>query len=607
MLIPKELYEVVVILPQKYVDALLEKLGKEEIIEIKEFNEEYRQIPSIDTPLMRTNQEVKALMRIDYMIERLKVTKAKPGNISKEPINEAESIVDKIDTDYNKYIRAIEDNNILIERLNLLHEFLSSVKSIKIRENQTSFLITTDDDSWKEISKNLKDDGIGFFPIKKRISGEKTARFISVKNDDSEKVVGLFAGIADNVFSGNIKNIDKKLKEKINEIKKDIKDNQDRLENLPEEYGSLLFSLREQLNEKLKIIENKRNFLYSEFLSLINLWVAKSDYNMLKKIVSDSTNNNFVLYKENPKITDNPPTRLSNFFLFRPFEMLLEEFSLPGYKEIDPTFFIALFFPLFFGIMLSDVGYGLLLLIISSFILIKNKGKSRFGKIIFMCSLTTIAIGLYFGSWFGFNLTKVHLNPLHKPIELMLIALAIGVFYVNLSLILALVQSVIKKDWKFLLDEVLVWLFFEIGILFLVYPKLYEPYTTLPLNLLFSIGPVIYRLMRKGLLNILDFSKFFSTIISFIRISALAMSTVWISFAVNLIFNMLRQFPKGIIPAVVVLVLGHSFNFAFNTFGSFLQAMRLHYVEFLGQFYKGKGRKMNLFSIKKEYALNDAR
>ncbi|MBN2422361.1 hypothetical protein JXB41_03975 [Candidatus Woesearchaeota archaeon] len=603
MFIPKQLYEVVLIIPQKYTDKLLLSLGNEKIVQFKEFDERFHQIPSVDFPEIRTNEAVKALMKLDHIIDKLKISEGKPAKASKTPINEANELVDKIEIRYNKIEKSINENQSVFDELDLSVEFLKSIKKIKLKEENLFFLIETEDSVWNDLLKKIKKDNISFSMLKRRISGDKVLRLISIKQTNETKLSKLLNSFKIHSHKGTIKDIEAQIKTVLDSIREKIRTSKRQLEHLPKKYADEIYSLREQIQLELTIMENKRKFLYSEFTSLLNLWITKNDFKKFKECVKKVTNNNFVIYNQYPKIKDNPPTKLSNSLIFKPFEMLLQGFSLPGYRDIDPTFIIALFFPLFFGIMLSDVGYGLLLLILSLFLLVKKKSFKDFAQMLIICAIATIAIGFYFGSWFGFTFIEPQLNPLKKPIELIIISLGIGVFYVNLSLIIGLVQSLIKKDWNFLLHEILIWLIFEFGIIFLIYPKLFRGYTTLPLHIIFIIGPIIVRIFSKGILNILDFSKFFSTMISFVRISALAMSTTWISFAINLIYRLVKQFPKGIYIGIAVLIVGHLFNFAFNTFGSFLQAMRLHYVEFLGQFYQGKGHAMNLFSLEKKYTL----
>ncbi|MBD3204048.1 hypothetical protein GF327_07140 [Candidatus Woesearchaeota archaeon] len=597
MLIPKPLYEVICIFPQKYTDRLLIELGKEEIIQIKEFKEKYKKVPSIDSPLIKTNNVVKALMRLDYIVDKLKIPKSDSIKEIDSPVKSAEEIVNEIEQAHSTIKDRINKDIKKTHTLTLYLEFVNSIKKIKFREKDVSFLIATEYKEWKSIKKGLKKENIVYSSIKKRISGEKVLRLLSIKIENEKYAENRLTDL--NYYKGKIRDIESMINKEIKLAEKRIKENKDELEKLPGEYSLSVYSLKEKLELKLKILENKRKFLCSEFITLINCWIARSDFKRLKKIISKETENNYIIYKEKPDIRDNPPTKLSNFFLFEPFEMLLEGFSLPGYKDIDPTFIMGLFFPLFFGIMLSDAGYGMLLLLISFFLIFKKGNMKKFGEILLICSVFTLATGVYFGSWFGFNFTESYINPLKKPIELMVFSLVVGVFYVNLSLILGLVQSIIKKDWNFLFNEILLWLIFEIGIVFLIFPEIFSEHTNLPLHTIFLTGPVLARIFSKGILNILDFPKFFSTIISFIRLSALAMSTAWISFAINLIYRLTLKFPKGIYIGIIVLVLGHLFNFAFNTFGSFLQAMRLHYVEFLGQFYLGKGEKMQIFSIKK--------
>ncbi len=600
MFLPKQLYEAVLIIPQKYVDRVMRKLGKEKIVQIKEFSKEYFQIPSIDTPDLTSHDAVKALMRLDYMIEKLEIKKGRPVKAQKDPVKKAEILIDEIEKRLSEYETAIEGLESKASFLNQSLEFINSTKKLKLSKENFYVLCLIHDDIWNELLSQLKKENVGFPTLKKRVSGDSVIRLFSSSQQKRSKLQKIIEKFKLDEITGSRKDIEDSLKTELRINEDKVKDVKKELSSIPEEYASQLLSLKEQIELQLKVIENKRKFLYSEFIAMINLWVARSDYQKLKDIVKRTTKNNYVLYNQNPKIEDNPPTKLNNFFIFKPFEMLLETFSLAGYKDIDPTFIIAIFFPIFFGMMLSDAGYGSLLLAVSIFMLIKSKGDD-FSQILLLCALCTIAAGVIFGSWFGFPLTNAMIDPLKKPIELMGIALGFGVFYVNLSLLIGFVQSIIRKHWDFLIYDILVWIVFEAGIVLIAFPSLVT--SKYPIRLILLALPIVARILKKGILNILDFTKFFSIMISFIRLAALAMSTTWIAFAINLIYRMAGNLPQGHIWGVVILIGGHAFNFAFNTFGAFLQAMRLHYVEFLGQFYLGKGHKMEIFSLDKDYTL----
>lgn len=602
MFAPKQLYKAILTIPKKYSDNLLNKLGKEKIVQIEEFSEEYKQIPSVDSPYIRTHEIVKAIMRLDYLIEKLKIEKSSAVKKVDTPVLSAEKKVDEIESLYAEYEKKINDANETLSKLNSFSEFFDSINKIKIKEKRINMFFEIEESKWEDYLSKIKTESKNFYSLKKRIESDKILVFLAISKKDRNLVLKI---IKDHPrYLGELSDIDNKIKADIELVNHTIKKNQEKLQEIPKLYASEILGLKEQLQHDLLIIENKRKFLCSEFTVLIKMWVPRSDFKKLKEIINEVTDGHYLLYKEKAKTSDNPPSLLSNPPFVKAFEMLVEQFSLPGYKDIDPTFIIAIFFPLFFGIMLSDAGYGILLMLGSLFLL-RKKNTKQFAQILLACSIITIFAGIYFGSWFGNPWTQPYLDPLKKPIDLMVIALGFGVFYVNLSLIFGFVQSIINKRWKFLFYDVILWIVFELGVLLIIKPDLYKSHTTLPLNLILTLGPVLIRVIAKGPLNILDFPKFFSTMISFIRLAALAMSTAWISFAVNLLYKLVAQFPKGEYIGIIILVGGHAFNFVFNTFGSFLQSMRLHYVEFLGQFYEGKGRKMELFSLDHEHTIQE--
>ena len=211
-------------------------------------------------------------------------------------------------------------------------------------------------------------------------------------------------------------------------------------------------------------------------------WVLEKNIDALKESVIKVSDDHVMCIFETPSINpDNPPVHLKTPEWAKPFRTFLDLFATPKYNEIDPMIFMGIFFILFFGIMLGDAGYGLLLLLLSIF------GYTKFSKISetikdwsFMgiwLGLVTIIVGVLTNSFFGDFIPRFFLNDpnqqlysftiagthfpiesLRDPLAILVIALIFGLIHLNIGIILAMYQSYKRKDFNSLITEHLSWI-----------------------------------------------------------------------------------------------------------------------------------------------------
>ncbi|MCK5594152.1 MAG: V-type ATP synthase subunit I, partial [Candidatus Aenigmarchaeota archaeon] len=291
-----------------------------------------------------------------------------------------------------------------------------------------------------------------------------------------------------------------------------------------------------------------------------------------------------------------PPIKLKNPGFAQPFEKLTRWFGLPEYKGIDPTIFIALGFPIFFAIMLTDAAYGLILLAASLFAYLKteNEDLKSLSYITMVSSVATIFAGLLFGSVFGDILGFVSVfDALRDPITILKISLMIGLVHMNFGLALDL-YSKIKAKSRSILDP-LSWISLEAGVAILVIgqgiPK--------EIGYILIVATITYR-SKDGPTGILSVPSFFGSWISYIRLMALAVATSWLQFVINM--GVTAAAKVSIILAGLVFIIGHSFNMALNVVSAFVHSMRLHYVEFFERFYESGGEEFRPLKNRNRYS-----
>jgi V/A-type H+-transporting ATPase subunit I len=317
------------------------------------------------------------------------------------------------------------------------------------------------------------------------------------------------------------------------------------------------------------------------------------------------------------------PIKLKNPGWARPFEMLTKMYGVPRYDEIDPTPIIAFTYSFFFGFMLTDFMYGLIVGIIAA-LLVKGHRKFRDGTYDFAYTLLwssafTMLMGILFGSYFG-NAGDIVLqyltgNPsahfwriadaLENPMFVLMIALAIGLAHLFTGYTIGFIVKWKNGDVKGALLEQLPWMLIILSVvLFAAKTGKVAAEGLFGLGLiLFSIGEVLNNGGLAALLIISDFFGFIGTWLSYARLMALALATSGIAMVVNVLAGMvwpIKFLYIGPILGLIIFVGGQLFSTAINALGAFVHSLRLQYVEFFGTFYSGDGKPFSPFRAKRE-------
>jgi len=333
---------------------------------------------------------------------------------------------------------------------------------------------------------------------------------------------------------------------------------------------------------------------------------------------------------EDPSPDEEVPVSISVPYLFRPIKLLTEMFGLPSYRSFDPTPFMQFNFYVFFGICYSDVGYGLMLVLLSSYLMKKTKeysGVYDFARILLYGGISSIIFGAILGSWFG-DLYKpeylgknnflipiqealILLDPMDKTILALVLALGIGVLNQFLGISLKIYGCIRNGDWMGAFSDGFCWIVTLTGLL-IVISNVFVPvppaFFTAGLWL-FGIGAAGLVLTQgrdnphpagkiaTGLISLYGIfggygiAAFIGDTLSYCRLLALGLTTSIVAMSFNLMAGMLKDIPYvGFILFVTVLLIGHLFNFLISVLGAFVHSMRLIFVEFFGRFYEAGAR-----------------
>jgi len=293
------------------------------------------------------------------------------------------------------------------------------------------------------------------------------------------------------------------------------------------------------------------------------------------------------------------PVALENPGVARPFESLVHLYSTPRYGEFDPTRLMALFMPIFFGMMLGDIGYGALLLGLA--LLARRRFKSGIGRdlanILALGAGWAIIFGLLFGELFGTLGGSVGLQPLlfdradsDHVIDLMALAISVGAAHIVLGLLLGLWKAIRQGNRHALLERGgrlvgLIALFLLVGVLVDLLPAGFMT----PAIALLIVGTSLlaWSLGKTGIIVApIEMIGLVGNVLSYLRIAAIGLSSVYLA----LVANEMAGIVGSVVVGAIIAVLLHALNLVLGAFSPTIQSLRLHYVEFFRNFYEGGGR-----------------
>ncbi|MDY0100781.1 MAG: V-type ATP synthase subunit I [Bacilli bacterium] len=424
------------------------------------------------------------------------------------------------------------------------------------------------------------------------------------------------------------------LKQYVEELEVNLEKTKTRILTLNDEIKTLALNKSELeiFHDRLQaeIDRKKVVFAKTEHTTYLDGWVRSDQVDLLKEEISKVTTD-FEMDISDPKENEVPPTALKNNKFVSQFETITNMFSVPNHKEIDPNPMMAFWYWIIFGIMMGDVGYGLLMLILFGLGLWLLKPKGGFKQLLyvfFYSGITSVLAGILFGSFFGAdfdlghlvgkifgqqNWTSVILNPVNDPIIMLGFSLVFGVLHIINGLGLKMALLIKRKDILGAIADGLSWILVLVGLLFVAAQMVIWGdvkvlmYIGLgfaglgALILLFLAGRKSKNIFGKitgGLGAIYSSTSYLSDILSYSRILALSLSSAVIASTMNLLAKMIQGSWFGFILSLLVYLIGHIFNFAMGLLSAYVHDGRLQYIEFFNKFFEGDGYLFEPFAIR---------
>ena len=619
MLKPYEMSKIMVAGPKKVQENVISELHKLKILHIVEHSK--NELADIGQPMESAGRLSEMMVKVRSLMSALNIARDGSKYETCQGLLEIVVTTKKLGgsvSDFQEQLRkaeeAISKNESIKKELEILSGIdapLESFAPYRALACFTGYLKgkNTLPDFKKEISNTTKKNLIYGSTTKKDIF---IALFIDAKyKEQADSTLRKFnfsqlnfANISD--LRGNAETNLKKAEERINKVGELREKIKSRIGNLGKNFRGFLLGAEEFLGNELEKAEAPLRFAATKDAFLIKGWVPAEQLSGAIRDLNKAGENKIFIHSEPASHQDKVPIKLKNEKYSKPFEFFINMYSLPTYREIDPTFFMFLTYPIFFGFMLGDLGYGLVSFALFYFLKKKMPKGAALFNVLMLSSAASIFFGFIYGEFFGLEeIGRFHIPNLisrsHGIFELMYIAVGIGVVHVNWGLAAGFVNVLKAHGIKHAIFEKASWFVLEIGVALLALS--YTGIIAIPplIGWIFFAASAAMLYKGEGVRGLIEIPTILTNTLSYLRLMAIGLSSVSIAVVVNEMAE--GFFHEGgllIFAGILILLIGHVLNIILGLFGSFLHSLRLHYVEFFSKFFEGGAEKYRPFGAKDE-------
>lgn len=453
-------------------------------------------------------------------------------------------------------------------------------------------------------------------------SSDRSLRYLLVMCHGSVKERALsalrdlgFSTVSFRGMTGTAKENDKALAENLAALEKERQEIEQRITGLGGKREALL-EASDRAAIALRREEAKSRLVGTDKVFLLEGWLPADRCAALEKALEPFT---CAIETREPTEDEYPqvPVQLKNNKLTRPLNMVTEMYSLPAYGTLDPNPLMAPFFILFYGIMMADMGYGLLMMIASVIISKKYRPKGTSGELfslLGLCGISTFIMGALTGGFFGDFLTQLvaivspgtvfALPKLFDPLDdltmILIGSMALGMVQIVTGMAISLIEKCKRKKFLDAFFEEITWWIVFVGIALLALGKgAAVLYVGCALVLL---GPIVQGKGWGKLTGVFGslynhVTGYFGDILSYTRLMALMLA----GSVIAQVFNMLAAMPGNVIAFIIISMLGNAMNFGLNLLGCYVHDLRLQCLEFFNKFYVDGGKPFRPMTLDTEY------
>lgn len=496
------------------------------------------------------------------------------------------------------------------------------------RSTALMYLTAAADVNLEELEKNLLEASPLCYIHKVSSSSEMSCLLVLYHKDAQDAVMEVIKGF--NTNRPDFASCKGTAAENISLLKSQIETSTQEIERLTEqlktaaESAQLLKTGSDMISVQIDDQKVRENIFQTQSVFALTGWIAEEDADKVKKLL-DRYSCYYTL--EQPAEGDDPPVKLKNNKFVQPYELITEMYSLPTPDGIDPTPMLTPFFILFFGMMLADAGYGLLIFLLCFIGLKKFKPDEGFLKSAMQigtsCGLSTMFWGVmyggYFGnlipqvaeSWFGKTITiPAVFDMLNDPMSIMILSFLLGAVHLFTGMGIKIYMLAKRGHLMDGLMDVGLWYLILVGLPMMVLPAVANVGKILAI--VGAVGLILTQgrhekniLMKpiKGVMSLYDITGYLSDVLSYSRVLALGLAGGIIANVFNLLGTMPGFNLIGVIAFLLIFVIGHVFNLAISGLGAYVHTSRLQYVEFFGKFYEAGGKPFRPFQANTKYTL----
>ena len=476
---------------------------------------------------------------------------------------------------------------------------------------------TVTDDALRALS-----DSLSGLLTWQQASSDKTLRYLLIACHKSVKEQALsalrelgFSTVSFRGLCGTAEENDKKLEAALAALESERREIERRVERFGGNRETLL-EASDRAAILLRREEAKSRLIETDKVFLLEGWLPADRCTALEKALEPFT---CAVETREPAEDEYPqvPVQLRNNKLTRPLNMVTEMYSLPAYGTLDPNPLMAPFFILFYGIMMADMGYGLLMMIASVIISKKYRPKGTSGELfslLGLCGLSTFIMGAMTGGFFGDFLTQLvaivspgtvfALPKLFDPLDdltmILIGSMALGLVQIITGMAISLIEKCKRKKILDAFFEEITWWIVFLGIALAVLKK-----GTAVLYLgcaLVLLGPIVQGKGWGKLTGVFGLiynhvTGYFGDILSYTRLMALMLA----GSVIAQVFNMLAAMPGNVVAFLIISMLGNAMNFGLNLLGCYVHDLRLQCLEFFNKFYVDGGKPFRPMTLDTEY------
>ncbi|HLD33184.1 MAG TPA: V-type ATP synthase subunit I [Candidatus Nanoarchaeia archaeon] len=420
-----------------------------------------------------------------------------------------------------------------------------------------------------------------------------------------------------------------------------LKELDTRLTSIRDEQKQHILDYEVLLQEEIKKAELPLQFATTARSFIATGYVPKKLFVEIKNALEHAAKHSIHIEEQHIDHHDDVPVKLHNSPQKKNFEILTRLYELPSYFELDPTSLLFITFPIFYGIMLGDVIYGLILFFLFFFLKRKIPDAKAWFNVLMYAALMSIVFGVVFGEYLGFEHVSVETGQslcqnvgvcLHKEIieahgeseivysfprlinrahdtvnvfgiellSVLAFSVIVGALHLNFGLLLGFWNVYHAHGLRLAMLEKASWFVMQIGLAIIVLSKMSLIIIPWWIGLIIFFVSGVMLFLGEGAKGIVEIPGLFSNMLSYMRLGALGLASVVLAVVINdgLALPLMEKGGIFIVIAILIMIVGHAINIGLGVIGPFLHGIRLHYVEFYSKFFHGGGSEYTPFGKK---------